>query len=285
MKTFSFRLGKAFSLSLGVLCLSFSLSGCGGGDSTTSNTDEHTSSRIVNGIAIDQSELPPVKRLFLNVPGQDPQFLCSGTFISPIHFLTAAHCVVFSGVGQIPAEYLAVEIEPGIIAPASGVASHAGYQPDVTVPSAEIPNLTYFPGDIALVVTSSPYEGPVAPVSTRFPGVGQEILIAGFGQYQSDIPSDQALRYGVTTIDAISMLDGVFYWLFDGFHESNTCYGDSGGPAFVRFAEEEPLVLVGITSGGGPTCEPYSISFDTLVPHPAYIEFINQITVGFHSQL
>lgn len=267
----------------------FSISGCGGGSlsdinsvaSTSSNTLADTrQARIVNGQLIGQDELPFVKRLFvLDALGQI-QALCSGTFISPMHFLTAAHCVISPEEGLIPAERLAVEIRPGEFTLSAGVAPHPAYSPQSIAPSSEFSGLVYFAGDIAIVLVPG-YEDEIMPVSTRIAAPGSGILIAGYGTTHESLPSDALLRYGFTQIEAVSMNDGVFYWGFDSLLESNTCYGDSGGPAITQFGPDEPLVLVGVTSGGINGCSPGSISFDTMASHPAYFEFINQVTGGF----
>jgi hypothetical protein len=57
---------------------------------------------------------------------------------------------------------------------------------------------------------------------------------------------------------------GLFCWKFPGQgapgQDSNTCNGDSGGPAFVAVANE--LRLAGVTSGGDEGCAEGGESFD-----------------------
>lgn len=269
-----------------ILCATF-FTACGGGSANKDNNSEisspesalEDSTKIVNGALIDQNDLPPVKRLFVVVPGEEPIFACSGTFISPNHFVTAAHCLNFEGVGTLAPNFIQIETDPGRLVPAVGVAtvpefSHQQYlSPEVQFP--------VLPFDLGIVLIAEPYDGPTVPVLSTFPIPGEQIVIAGYGQINTDIPSDQRLRVGLTSIDVVSPNDGAFFWAFDRADESNTCQGDSGGPAFV--IRGDSFVLAGVTSTGAPNCEIGSVSVDTMISHPVYLDFLVQVTGGLFS--
>lgn len=266
------------AIRLSVLCLL--VTGCGGSGTSGAQSGE-SNARIVNGVQIDPSELPFVKRMIATSP-DGAIGTCSGSFISPNHFLTAAHCVIADGVGAIPPENVSVEIEPGQLTAVAGVAVHPGYL-GAAAESAEYPGLIFVPNDIAILLVASPYEGPVIPVSTRSPAFGQTSLIAGYGvTASSELAADGSLRAGVVQIDLVSATDKEIYWFVDVSAESNTCFGDSGGPQLTQFLPEEPLVLVGLTSFGVPNCES-GYSGNTLVS--GHLDWINLVTGGFHSSL
>lgn len=258
--------------------LLLSLSACGG--SSSSSEEVHRREKIVNGVEIQDNELPPVARLAFIGEGIEPQFFCTSTFINPYQVLTAGHCILSDPAnGGLSVERMGVELRPGVYTPAIAAVVHPEFRLQA-FQSRELTDTIYVPGDLGIITVAEPYDGPLAAISAEIPFPGQSLLLAGFGRVHSEVEGDDILRIGEVRADYISMQDKTLYWMFDGAHESNTCYGDSGGPAFTQFYPGQPFVIVGVTSGGYPNCEPNAYSFDTLVPHPTYLDWILQVTQG-----
>ena len=89
-----------------------------------------------------------------------------------------------------------------------------------------------------------------SPIYTGTPRVGQEVTLVGYGA-GGDGNTGQDGTFGVkmvgtTTIDVVTQTKVV--WFFDDNDESNTAYGDSGGPAFLYVDGE--FLVAGVTSAG-----------------------------------
>ncbi len=166
---------------------------------------------------------------------------CTGTLISPRVVITAGHCIdevvpqrVFFGP--------AIDLGGTFV---DVVERHA--HPDLDRARLE--------SDIGLVVlaNAAPGEARPVPLRTRTLGaelVGQPLRIVGFGATEQAGDTDGRKRTGTTAFGSID--DTTFRF---GPMPSQTCTGDSGGPAF--FAAEDQEVLVGVTSSGDPACEVY----------------------------
>ena len=261
------------------LCTLLTLVGCGENASVrvTSNTAD-SQQKIVNGQLSDPGGFPHVKQL-LFLGGETPIPYCTAVFINDTQLVTAAHCINVPNVGILEPSNIGVEISPGLIAPAVAAVPHEQYQ-GAGVASNDVTGAIYIPFDIGVVTLSAPYTGPVAVVSTRNPTPGQALTLAGYGTTGTNVAPDNQFRTGQTTVDAVSDLDGIIYWVFDGLHEANTCFGDSGGPAFTVFPDNGQPVLVGITSGGAPACEVISLSWDTMVSDSDYLNWLLAQTQG-----
>lgn len=239
--------------------------------------------RIVNGV-ID-ADSPAVGSL-LDLGGvrdfTDRLGACTGTLIGCSTFVVAAHCVC-DEIAFTAAECATL----GTIRPArlAVFLPHAGIFP---VRSIEVaPDFDFeVAGDLAVLrlgtvvdgVTPVPlYRGPHLPF-------GSEASIVGYGTTSEDANDGGIKRVGAIVTGACpTQVNAANHicWTYDSLvgtpgTDSNTCYGDSGGPLFVR--DGTSLQLAGITSGGTPTCDPGGASWNTDVT--TELSFIEQVADG-----
>jgi len=214
--------------SLIALISALSISSCGGGgsDDNSGNTEVTVCPRIINGQSCDPAGSPIVK-LSIN-PDQGPNSLCSGTVVTPYKVLTAAHCFILFNSGTI-------SIDNGLsVIQASGHSVH----PDVRFESNSILN------DVAIVTTNTPINSPSLPISLSIaPESGDIIGINGYGLDEDATLG--LLQGGTMRVTRIS--PNHVTAAYDG-SLSNTCNGDSGGPATTTRNGE--VAIVGITSSG-----------------------------------
>ena len=229
--------------------------GGGGGDSMPSAqslcNSIGTQPKIYNGTACGQPEAASVILLQLATPGG--VVTCSGTLITPTKVLTAAHCLP-GGTSQVMAGAWGADGSLSGV-PASGWTVHPGFQRTASV----------LVNDAAVVFLSSPLPNTTMGILLSQPSAkGQQVFIAGWGA-----PSF-GLMVGAATLGLVN--DNSVGYSFSG-GGSNTCSGDSGGPAFRSVGGRSGVV--GITSSGtAGDCGGKDQSLFTNVQGAAVIDFI-----------
>lgn len=213
------------------------LGGCGGGggssdDSSGSGglrTDTCSTlglqPRIINGTQCETSG-SPVVRIDLRLRDGSAA-LCSGSIISPTHVLSAGHCFP----PQTRSAFITVN---GARVDGARFFRHPGY--------TETSQALF--KDVAVLELSQPVSLPILPIMTSQPvSSGDAIQIFGFGTTETGslgvLESGEMRVSDVTSDHLIAAFNG------DG---SNTCTGDSGGPALLTV--NGAVGIVGLTSSG-----------------------------------
>lgn len=236
--------------------VSFIALGCGGGGS--GDSDSHTAvtvcPRVINGEACTPSGSPILKLLISSVGGV--QSLCSGTAISSNTVLTAAHCFLTTNV-------LSVVVDTGSkFVNVSTINVH---------PSVQVSNNAIF-NDVAIVVTNKSLDTPTLPiVLSQTVESGDLIGINGFGIDETGFPGifkGGTMKVSKVTVNHIGAI-------FDGTL-SNTCNGDSGGPATLTLPSG--VGVIGLTSSGlKPDCSSGDETLFTNLQSQSVLDFITSI--------
>jgi secreted trypsin-like serine protease len=243
------------------------LLGCGGSNSAEQILTAETvcskavlpnpTTKIVGGRECGSSNGTVVKILLFDE--EENQTICSGVRLNVTSVLTAAHCInesVFS---------VLVELASGERIVPTKITRH----PDAT----DLGSL--FINDVAILTIEPPAGGTTPPTVQIAQSVaeGDILTILGYGvtngvtQVGSGVLRIGEMRVNEVTTDSI----------FSDYTPpamSNTCFGDSGGPAFVE-AEDGGLALAGITSTGtNITCAIGDRSAFTNLTNQAILAFI-----------
>ena len=171
---------------------------------------------------------------------QNGKVYCTGVLITDNVVATAAHCVTPSPPEQI---YFGSDprTKKGTFIAVTTTRIHPQFDED----SLE--------NDVAVVGLAA--TAPVAPltiVTTEFDSsfVGREIRLIGFGATGPDATTDLRKRSGTTSITSYTNDDFRFRPA-----PSQTCLGDSGGPALAKVGNHE--AVIGLTSSGDSNCMTY----------------------------
>ena len=150
---------------------------------------------------------------------------CTATLVGQKTVLTAAHCANTGGSYMFTLS--------------SGTYSGKG----VRHPSYSGFNMS---SDIALVLLNqAPPLNPSA-IANAAPAVGDVVTLVGFGVTSENGSDSGTKREAKNKIAQLSAKEMTFYGSGNG--TGNTCYGDSGGPAFASINGN--FVVVGVTSRG-----------------------------------
>jgi secreted trypsin-like serine protease len=208
------------------------LSACGTGE-PTSETKIINGTLAPDGGAIEQSTVA--------LASSNGQVFCTGTLIHKNYVVSAAHCLadyrgtLYIGFGRSSSEFKYVKAADYEVNPAyTGSFNKA------------------VPADISVIELSTAAPAGYNPVSI-YKGTlarGSNLALAGFGQTQAG--GSGRLYY--TSVGVSSQTSSEITVYENG---TGSCYGDSGGPAYVSSGSR--LQLIGATSRGQSGCTGSSI--------------------------
>ena len=169
---------------------------------------------------------------------QGSTLVCTATLLSARLVVTAAHCLPD---GAMPTAYFGGA--PGDGGPTVAMAAVWRH------PAFDAATLT---NDVALGLLAddapagaTPWPLPPAPLDDS--AVGSGLRLVGFGLTAAGDTAPPQKRAGTTTLASLTATELTF-----APSPSQTCEGDSGGPAFATLGGVE--AIVGVTSSGDPGC-------------------------------
>ncbi len=261
MRLFKMRMAQRMS-ALAVALLA--LTACGGSDGDGGLPDAGAlcgsiglQPKITNGANCSTPDRSPVILLAV-VRGGSVQ-TCSGVLLTPTQVLTAGHCLqrgtsrVAAGLWQ--ADGTVVDVR------AASWTAHPGF--------AEVES--GFVNDVGVVNLSAPLPNPTMPLLVSQPSApGDEVFLAGWGAPGFEL----AVGFARLTIVNPEQIGFVYSGAL-----SNSCVGDSGGPAYRSVGGRQ--AVVGLTSSGTvPNCGPGDRSLFTNIQGPSVLGFIRAQVPG-----
>ena len=227
------------------------------------------SPKIINGEPCSDQNSPVVKITLISQLNET--FLCSGTMLTQTDVLTAGHCFI----NNVRSAYIDAN---GRRIPASAVKMHPNFTPQ----GSAIFN------DVAILRLSAAANLPTLPlVVSRTVQGSDSISIFGYGQsveqtqYELSDPDTLGhLRGGRMTVANATANHITANFNGDG---SNTCFGDSGGPALYTLDGPQGRLtgVVGITSTGiAADCGSGDVSMFTNIQGNSVFSFIRQAVPG-----
>jgi hypothetical protein len=205
----------------------------------------------------DGNNHPNVGALVGTFDGQTRPY-CSGTLISPTHFLTAAHCDI--GTSEVTLTFESVYTSK------SKLYEGTFYGDPLYNQSQSDPH------DIAVVVFEKPIRGiepAQLPILGQFESVAkdQKFTTVGYGGQEAlNQPGGPLIghlntrEYAVSTFDAL----GPGYLRLSqnpATGDGGSCYGDSGGPNFLGAGSKETDIIAGITITGDALCKSTNVIY------------------------
>ena len=226
---------------------------------------------IIGGQSASTTEFPTVVDLE-HTPGD---WFCTGTLIDKDWVLTAAHCVEGESATALHIRFDDNNINDtagGKVVAVSAIHAHPGF------------NEQAWDNDIAVIkLAQSVTDRTPTPIHRTSLQPGTMVTEVGYGDADNNGGGAGVLRkLTVPTVDCAQAGDpgisNANLLCFNASSGKSSCYGDSGGPAYIKVGTT--LEVAGVTSGGtGNTCTqgwdlytsvPGELAFvDMYVPHGA----------------
>lgn len=241
-----------------------------GSPAAAARAEPEAQAAVIGGEATSIQAFPSLT--YIQARGKDDRgFSCTGTVIAPRVVLTAAHCVENLDAGGFVAvtDY---RLATGFANPVEAKAAKQVRQVSATHVFPEFDPGTLW-GDAAILILASPTGAPPIALATGsdsalFEG-GARVLLAGWGLLGGGASAPPKwLRTAETTVQSPRTCEHQtrrFYPPYSAEFQlctrnpptlaTGTCFGDSGGPAIVQ-RPDASQVEIGITSTGGPGCNP-----------------------------
>jgi MYXO-CTERM domain-containing protein len=225
-------------------CLALILTGC----ALAPSQPGEVSQPIIGGVA-DNGDPSIVLVLGENNQGES---ICTGEVVSPHVVLTAAHCVDPATVGNGVTFYIFKGSDLNNNAQANNQANFVTVK-ETHYDTKFSPNNLGGGHDVGVVITTSDIGVPSLPMNHNAitnNDVGQNLRVVGYGVNSgNDVNGTSAGTKRQVTMP-LQDYDNLF--LYFGNAKTNTCEGDSGGPALLTINGVE--TIVGITSFGDQAC-------------------------------
>ena len=220
---------------------------------------------IIGGQLADTTQFPAVVALE-NSPGN---WFCTGTLIDKDWVLTAAHCVEGETAGGVSIRLDDNDINDtggGRVVAVAEIHGHPGYDGIA------------WDNDIAVIkLAQSVTDRAPTPIHRLAVAPATSIVDVGYGDSDNNGGGAGLLRQvTVTTADCAGAADpsvsNANVLCFDGRLGKSSCYGDSGGPAYLSV--NGGLEVAGVTSGG--TADTCTGGWDIYTSVAAEIAFVDQ---------
>jgi len=224
---------------------------------TSSSFSAYDSPNIIGGVVVGADDPDAVSTVAILTRGPDGVSLCSASLLAPDILITAAHCVTETFGESTSSQNLRVvfgknlNTDTVIVRRVTGSKAHPSWK--------GLGSRGKDQGDIAVVRFKDGLPDGYRPAKILDPNVnlkrGSKTLLMGFGVdrlNESGGSGAGVLRKVDAKIDQPDFARTEV--LLDQRNGKGACYGDSGGPAFVRSTEGETL-LWGVTNRGNPENE------------------------------
>ena len=164
------------------------------------------------------------------------------------HIVSAAHCFV-----KLDGDYSSLKLGKGTLGnPMSDITInnltvHPKYSGIKYVGETGYENRVFY--DIAVLTTKEKLDSlrPVSIVNSKYLKSGNEVILAGYGAYkEKDNGSLRNLTRVSTTVDYVS---GRFKEIQLTINQKGACYGDSGGPLYIKHPTKNCLGVAGTVTG------------------------------------
>ncbi|MBC7693500.1 MAG: trypsin-like serine protease [Methylotenera sp.] len=216
---------------------------------------------VIGGSEVVASD-PVAQTTVLLKTGPHPNDLCSATLISESFAITAAHCLAgaVDGLQIIFGTNLATPASVKRISPVVAALAHPNYHSQAAQDRLDV-GIVKFTGGLP-----AGYHAVRLVQAAAVFRSGQTVWIAGYG---TNDPAS-ALGFGVlrkTSVKIQTPRFGSTEITLDESKGHGACYGDSGGPAFVKNSGE--LEIFAMTSRGAPgepDCKTWAI-YTLIRPH------------------